>query len=127
MGPSVNMTPAETQREELVAIYRQGDYSGLIDYCTRKLTECQCNYLLYGARGKANTELEEYSKAIEDLSQALLLNDTYQKGRYNRGLAYYFLNEYTQAIADLEVVKGLGLEIEINFVSGSLLLPYQSA
>ena len=109
------MTATDPHYEELMVFYSQKDYRGLITYCTHKLAENEGAYLLYGARGKAYLELDEYDKAIDDLTQSLLLNDAYPMGRYNRGVSYFFRRNYVPALADLEAVKLSGINVDVDY------------
>ncbi|ADB40819.1 GIY-YIG nuclease family protein [Spirosoma linguale] len=112
------MTVTDLYWGELVAFYTHSDYAGLINYCTDKLTQDPTHYLLYGARGKAYLELEEYTKAIDDLSASLLLNETYGMGLYNRGIAYYFSSNYTAAIDDLQAANQQQIQVNVDYFVG---------
>lgn len=99
--------------------YDKKDFSGLIDYCNSKIELDNSNYLFLGARGKAYIELEEYDKAIIDISCAIELNPNYIIGFYNRGLCYYYQNKYSLSKKNFEKVKLLSSDFEnVNFHLG---------
>jgi len=100
--------------------YEKNDYGGLIEYCNSKIELDNANYLLFGARGKAYLELEEYDKAILDISKAIELYSIYAIGLYNRGICYYQTDEFDLAIKDLERAKSLNSELySIDFYLGA--------
>ncbi|NWF65053.1 MAG: tetratricopeptide repeat protein [Chloroflexi bacterium] len=51
-----------------------------------------------------------YENAIEKFNQAIAENKYYAKAYYERGLAYYSLNDYTTAIAQMEEARQRGLD-----------------
>lgn len=99
--------------------YDNKDFVGLIEYCNSKIELDNPNYLFLGARGKAFIELEEYDKAILDITKALELLPNYATGLYNRGICYYETGKFELAIIDLEKAKFLNTELySINFYLG---------
>jgi len=103
----------------LTNYYDKKDFIGLIDYCNSKIELDNSNYLFLGARGKAFFELEEYDKAILDITKALELHPNYAIGLYNRGICYYETDKYELAIIDLEKAKSINPELfSINFYLG---------
>ncbi len=99
--------------------YDRRDFAGLIDFCNSKIEIDNSNYLFLGARGKAYIELEEYDKAIIDITKALELHPNYATGLYNRGICYYKTEKYELAIIDLEKAKSLNNELySIDFYLG---------
>ena len=106
--------------EALSNYFEKKDFVGLIEYCSSKIEFDNSNYLYFGARGKAYSNLEKYENAIIDLTRALELHANYAIGFYNRGVCYYKTGQYELAIKDLEHAKSLqdGFDI-INFYLGA--------
>ena len=106
-------------RETLINYFYRKDFVGMIDYCNSKIELDKSNYLLFGARGKAFIEMEEFNNAIIDISRALELNPNYVLGLYNRGICYYSTDKYDLAIRDLESAKLLNNKLDsIDFYLG---------
>ncbi len=105
--------------ETLINYFHKKDFVGMINYCNSKIELDKTNYLLFGARGKAFIEMEEFNNAIIDISRALELNPNYALGLYNRGICYYSTDKYDLAIRDLESAKLLNNELDsIDFYLG---------
>lgn len=105
--------------ETLINYFYKKDFVGMIDYCNSKIELDKSNYLLFGARGKAFIEMEEFNNAIIDISRALELNPNYVLGLYNRGICYYSTDKYDLAIRDLESAKLLNNKLDsIDFYLG---------
>ena len=100
------------ERNILQNYYNQKDLAGLIDYCNSKIESGDINFVYFGAKGKANIELENYDKAIIDLTKALELNTDYAIGLYNRGICYYMAHKIELAIQDLEKAKSYNAEFD---------------
>ena len=100
------------ERNILQNYYNQKDFAGLIDYCNSKIESGDINFVYFGAKGKANIELENYDKAIIDLTKALELNTDYAIGLYNRGICYYMAHKIELAIQDLEKAKSYNAEFD---------------
>lgn len=97
--------------ETLTNYFHEKNFLGMINYCDLKIEIDRLNYIYFGARGKAFIELEEFDKAIIDISQALELNPNYALGFYNRGFCYYSKDNYDLAINDFETAKLLNSEL----------------
>ncbi|MCX8197012.1 MAG: tetratricopeptide repeat protein [Candidatus Micrarchaeota archaeon] len=54
----------------------------------------------YYHRGNTYYEKEDYEKAIEAYSTAIILNPTFSEAYFNRGLCHYNLKNFDKAIAD---------------------------
>lgn len=105
--------------ETLTNYFHKKDFVGMINYCNSKIELDKSNYLLFGARGRAFIEMEEFNNAIIDISRALELNPNYALGLYNRGICYYSTDKYDLAIRDLESAKLLNNELDsIDFYLG---------
>lgn len=105
--------------ETLTNYFNKKDFVEMINYSNLKIELDGLNYILYGARGKAYIELEEFDKAIIDITRALELNPKYDLGFYNRGFCYYSKDEYNIAIIDFERAKLLNKELNsIDFYLG---------
>ncbi len=106
-------------RDTLTNYFHKKDFDGMINYCNSKIKLNEKNYLLFGARGRAFIEMEDFSKAIIDLSISLELNPSYAFGLYNRGICYYSTNKYDLAIIDFEKAKLLNSELDyLDFYLG---------
>ncbi len=84
------------------------DYASVIDYCSSKIELDKSDHLFFGTRGCAYIEIEEYDKAITDLTQSIELNSEYAQGWFNRGRCYYYKNDDKLALADFK--KSLFIE-----------------
>jgi protein O-mannosyl-transferase len=58
----------------------------------------QNNYVAYGHRGVAYTNLGRHQEAIENLSQAIRIAPDYAEAYYNRGVAYSRLGRWQEAM-----------------------------
>lgn len=97
-----------------VCYYDQGEYDLAIDDFTKTIDLDKRYYSAYVYRGRAWTKKGLYDKAIEDNSTALKLLDSESENvRFpdwnpratmlkDRGLNYYYLGKFDQAIADYE-------------------------
>src|SRR5690554_1884478 len=107
-------------KDILVNYFNKKDFVGMINYCNSKIKLDESNYLLFGARGSAFIEMEEFENAIIDISRALELNPNYAIGLKNRGVCYYLTAKYDLAIKDLESAKLLNNELDnIDFYLGA--------
>ena len=68
---------------------------------TQKLLRNDRDFLSYLERGRAWIQLQEYDKAISDLSFALKIDSKNPELYYVRGLAYVGIENYIKAISDL--------------------------
>ncbi|TXD45938.1 GIY-YIG nuclease family protein [Polaribacter sp. IC073] len=106
--------------ETLINYFQNKDFVGMINYCNSKIELDNSIYLLFGARGKAFMEKEEFDNAVIDISRALELNSNYTIGLYNRGICYYSIDKYDLAIRDLESAKYLNNKLDgLDFYLGA--------
>ena len=89
------------------------DYAGAIedyDYAIRLNSTCPACYLL---RENSNNKIENYQGAIYDLT--VILNEYNADSNYNhlyleRGRNYFFLQDYENAIADMDIYFPTGIK-----------------
>ena len=93
---------------QLLKLYASEDYDGLIDFCNKELIKDSINYLLLGAKGRALLKLEKYEDAIKFTTDAIQINKEYVAGYFNRGLSYYFTDNFEYALSDLKKSLQLG-------------------
>ncbi len=67
----------------------------------------QVNILAYRSRGATYAAMQDYERAIKDLSQAIALNSEDADAYYERALAYYNSNKYEKSIEDYTVALSL--------------------
>lgn len=102
----------------LTGLYQSQAFEELITYCNEQLARDKSNFIYYGAKGKALSELNQYQKAIIELSAALQLNPKYATGFYNRALCYFELEKYDLAILDFEAAQTLDPTVESYMLIG---------
>lgn len=101
----------ENIQDVLIDYFNKKDFVGLINYCNTQIKIDNSNFLLFGAKGRALIEMKQYNNAILFISQAIELNPHYGIGFYNRGVSYYFIDEFELAIKDLENAQLLNKEL----------------
>ncbi|MCX8037692.1 MAG: tetratricopeptide repeat protein [Candidatus Sumerlaeia bacterium] len=62
----------------------------------------------YNNRGGLHIQRGAYDRALEDLDKAIALRPEYANAYCNRALAYYYLEDYAKARADVARAKDLG-------------------
>ncbi|MDR6941741.1 tetratricopeptide repeat protein [Mucilaginibacter pocheonensis] len=84
--------------------FENKDYKGAIDSYTKAISISEQNKqklaILLDKRAQVEIDLEQYKKAIEDETAAILANPNYADAYWNRGLAYGKSKEYQLAIND---------------------------
>ncbi len=63
------------------------------------------DFVAFYQRGKANLKLGEYRRSLQDFDIALRLNEEFHEGYLYRGICLYYLEEYEDAMNDLEMAK----------------------
>lgn len=58
------------------------------------------NGFAYNSRGIAKNDIQDYTGAIEDYSQAIKLNPFYTTAYYNRAISFYLNQNFSQAMHD---------------------------
>lgn len=109
------------EKATLTKYIEDKDYASVIDYCSSKIALDKSDYLFFGTRGWAYIEIEEYDKAITDLTQSIELNSKYVQGWFNRGKCYYYKSDDKLALADFN--KALLIEPKsssINYYIGQI-------
>ncbi|WP_183568093.1 tetratricopeptide repeat protein [Mucilaginibacter sp. SP1R1] len=86
------------------SLYADKDYKGAVDNFTRAINVNKQNKIklaqLYDKRAQAQTDLEQYQKAIQDENAAILANPGFADAYWNRGVAYSNNGDYQLAIDD---------------------------
>jgi tetratricopeptide (TPR) repeat protein len=67
------------------------------------------NTYLYYNRGNLYAQRQDYRRAIEDYSQAILLEERLAEAYFNRGLALIYLKREAEGISDLSKAGELGI------------------
>ncbi len=91
-------------------------YKLVIDAYTRVIT-MEPDFI-YGWFNRANVlfALKEYKQAIDDYTQAIHINENFAEAYYNRALAYLFIDNKTNGIADLSKAGELGMYQAYNLI-----------
>lgn len=109
------------EKAALIKYIEDKDFASVIDYCSTKIELDKTDYLFLGTRGWAYIEIEEYDKAITDLTQSIEMNSEYVQGWFNRGRCNYYKNDDKLALADFD--KALLIEPKnssINYYIGQI-------
>jgi len=72
------------------------------------------NFIAFGGRGVAYSELGQYQKALEDFNQSIRLKPDYSYSYFNRGNVYNIFGQYDQAIEDYN--RAIGLKLDYAYV-----------
>ncbi len=72
-------------------------------------------YKVYLNRAVANTNLQEYELAIEDLTKSIELNSTNASAYHSRGMVYYELKDYELAVNDFRQAIDLSHDNPVTF------------
>jgi tetratricopeptide (TPR) repeat protein len=67
--------------------------------------------MAYNNRGVAYNGLGDHDRAIEDLTEAIILNPEYAMAYFNRGLAYKAKGDNGSALADFNKACESGLNL----------------
>ncbi|MGV8120082.1 MAG: tetratricopeptide repeat protein [Candidatus Xenobiia bacterium LiM19] len=70
----------------------------------------------YQLRGNAYRCKREYDKAIEDYNTAIKLMPDFANTYYNRGFAYFHIDEYQKSWEDIQKAESMGCEIDKKFL-----------
>jgi protein O-GlcNAc transferase len=100
----------------LIYISRKKYYKAINDF--NKVFELQQPvefYKVYLNRAVANTNLQEYELAIEDLTKSIELNDTNASAYHSRGMVYYELKDYNLAVNDFKKAINLSHENPVTY------------
>lgn len=87
------------------------DYLLVKDFCAEKIKEDSTNYYYYKGKADAEVFLGEFNLAIKDYSGAIARNSLCGDAFYNRGVAYYEINNMELASKDLK--KAIQIEKRI--------------
>ncbi|MFW6352095.1 MAG: SPOR domain-containing protein [Bacteroidota bacterium] len=63
------------------------------------------DYAAFYQRGKANLEMKEYERSLQDFEIALRLKPDFWEAHLYRGINLYYMQQYKDAITDLELAK----------------------
>ena len=72
--------------------------------------------LLFSSASAQQKQSESYDRAISDYNKALEINPRYAKAYCNRGIAYYFKEEYEKSWKDVKKAQSLGYQIHPEFL-----------
>jgi tetratricopeptide (TPR) repeat protein len=72
-------------------------------------------YKVYLNRAVANTSLQEYDLAIDDLTKSIELNSDNASAYHSRGMVYYELKDYEQAVRDFTQAINLSQDNPVTF------------
>ena len=72
-------------------------------------------FKIYLNRAVANTNLQEYELAIEDLTKSIELNSTNPSTYHSRGMVYYELKDYNLAVDDFKQAINLSDDNPVTF------------
>ncbi len=111
--------PAESELyylRGLINISRKKYYKAINDF--NKIFELEQPvdfYKVYLNRAVANTNLQEYELAIEDLTKSIELNSTNASAYHSRGMVYYELKDYNLAVNDFKQAINLSHDNPVTF------------
>ena len=111
--------PAESELyylRGLINISRKKYYKAINDF--NKIFELEQPvdfYKVYLNRAVANTNLQEYELAIEDLTKSIELNSTNASAYHSRGMVYYELKDYNMAVDDFKQAINLSHENPVTY------------
>ena len=71
----------------------------------------------YNNRGDIFLKQKLYHNAVDEFTNALLINPNYHLARNNRAVAYYFLKNYEMSDQDLQIVIASGFKAHPDFIS----------
>ena len=113
------------------------DYEMMINYCTEKIKEAPNNYFYYEGRADAKSGLGKYKEAIDDYSLAIKRNKSYSMLYYDRGVAWFEINNLDSAKMDfiraIKIKKSpqayhyIGLIYDIQKNYGDAIINYGKA
>ena len=69
----------------------------------------------YYNNGIANVQKNNFKQAVSDFSTAIEIRTNYATAYYARAYAYYDMNEYTEALADVQETEKLGIPVDSDF------------
>ncbi len=105
---------------------KKNDLQGAIDEYTKALQADAGNTYLHGKRGDLRSKMNDYRGAIEDFTKVLerIQDATYY---YQRGICFYMLKSYTEALADFDAtVKDMpDISYELYFFRGNIKFKLQ--
>lgn len=95
-------------KEQGNAALSLGNFEAAIKYYTEAIALDPKNHVLYSNRSAAFAKDENFTAALEDANQTIVLNPTWSKGYSRKGSALAYLGRHDEAIQAYE--KGLELE-----------------
>ena len=90
--------------------FSEGNFLEAIAHFTQALLQDPQNYILYSNRSACYASLQNYQKALEDAEKCVELKPDWSKGHTRKGLAYYYLDLYSESAASYQ--KALDLDPE---------------
>jgi tetratricopeptide (TPR) repeat protein len=99
----------------LVNLARKKYYKALNDFNKTFDFKSVDPYKVYLNRAIANTNLQEYELAINDLTKSIELNNENASAYHSRGMVYYELKEYDMAVKDFSQAISLSQDNPVTF------------
>eukprot|EP01029_Cantina_marsupialis_P020959 TRINITY_DN4965_c0_g1_i1.p1 TRINITY_DN4965_c0_g1~~TRINITY_DN4965_c0_g1_i1.p1 ORF type:complete len:599 (-),score=206.89 TRINITY_DN4965_c0_g1_i1:265-2061(-) len=81
--------------------FRSKDYNEAVQYYSKSLQLCE-NNVVYANRAMTRLRLKQYSKAEEDATRSIEIDNTFMKAWFRRGLARQSRGKYLEAVGDFE-------------------------
>ncbi len=98
-------TPADKDRKRFeigIAMMQERDYLAAHTYFDDAVRQNPKSALAYAYRGKCQLAQENHHSAIFDLTQALNRDNTLAECYLDRGIAYYQLDQFTEAFREFD-------------------------
>ncbi len=102
-------------------LYEQGKWKEALRVLNRAIMVWPTDERLYCARAILYFKLNQYSRAIEDLTKTIALNPGFRRGSVHelRGKTYFELGEFNRAINDLTIaIETAPAEPYVHFIRG---------
>ena len=97
---------AEELKETGNALYKQGNFTDAIKAYSKAI-ELKPTAVYYSNRSSANLKLGRLDCAMDDATQAIIIDKTYLKGYARKADAHMALKQYAVAIVDYERAKNI--------------------
>ncbi|MFH0784158.1 MAG: tetratricopeptide repeat protein [Pseudomonadota bacterium] len=93
--------------EKGLALVRKDNFQSGIEVLTQAI-ELNPNYNFYYHRGRAYFQLEQYSQAVADFNQVVVLNPDMKDAYFRRGRALNHLGEKRKGLEDIRKAASMG-------------------
>ncbi len=84
--------------------YFKEEYRSAIDDLTVAI-RMNPDFISFYQRGKANLMLKEYRRSLQDFDIAIRLKEDFYEAYLFRGISYYYLGNYDEAVKDFEIAR----------------------